>query len=107
MTTLEILKRAREIISKPENWTKGAYYSCRDGNTHHCLVGAIQVAHGGIESLATGVATMKTKDVCTFLSFSKNRNEALNAALRFNDGSTHAEVLALMDERIAQREEKL
>ena len=100
MTTLEILKAARELLSVPERWTKRVSARATDGKscpidspnaTCWCIVGAL----GKITDYAL-------PDECTDVL----REGLPGSLVSFNDAPerTHAEVLARFDEAIARLE---
>lgn len=48
MTTIEILRTARKLLSNPKRWTKYYFESTNDeGVTCYCALGALRVAAGG------------------------------------------------------------
>jgi hypothetical protein len=100
MTTLDVLKDVRELLSDPNHWTKGAY--ARDARDNFreprapdavkfCLLGALarfdaSEYEPALSRLAVGV-----------------QRRGQNATLaQFNDASSHEDVLALLDEAIAR-----
>lgn len=105
-TIIDVLRKARELIARPEGWTKRA--NARD-------------ARGGIVGVGSGRATcfcavgaLWHADAPNFHSVRALR-DALESVLpagvaieieAFNDdpGTTHADVLALFDRAIAAEE---
>lgn len=103
MSTVEVLKRARETISKPERWTQGAYardargYPIGVGHSDavcFCATGAI--ARGAPDPEARALAQMGVR-------IGRRPVEGLAA---WNDAPerTHAEVLAAFDSAIKRLE---
>ena len=92
MTTLEILKAARELLAVPERWTKGALARSQNGDDVNpksseaahsfCIVGAIGRSNIDYDSFD--------------LAYWNDAPER-----------THAEVLARFDEAIVKLEEKV
>lgn len=103
MTTLEILKAARELISVPERWTRDYYAKTEDGlnvasndprAVKWCALGAIE--RGGKHDRG---ASSDTEDFIEKLIGNPSRSLA-----SFNDSHTHPDVLALFDRAIAKLE---
>lgn len=94
-TTVEILKAARKLIEKPENWTKGEYYRPTENGYCYCAIGALAEAAGvdpdgevpGERELANALGS-----------------ENLWKVVEFNDSHTHSEVLDLFSKAIAAAE---
>jgi len=97
MKTKEILQKARDLISKPENWTQQQYAANKSGRTvdendpaacKWCITGAL---------IKVGDDKVKAWNYLhKFLGiFPAN----------FNDSHTHAEVLATFDAAIASCED--
>ena len=106
MTTLEILKSARELLSVPERWTKGVsakdkagFFIDRKSEAAHsfCVVGAI--GRSNIDYDSFDLACDHLRSVQPMVSSLANWNDAPER--------THAEVLARFDEAIAKLEEKV
>lgn len=99
-STAEILKAARKLIEKPENWTQGAF--ARDGKGRSesisrascfCIIGAIaKVAR-------TNLGSPVPQPVLKALGFTAHCRLA-----QFNDSATHSEVLDLFSKAIAAAE---
>lgn len=109
MTASEVLRKARALIEKPENWTQGALSRSPDGEVClpeereavcFCSLGAIErVCVTGEQPLAHTPAVGYLK--AALLA----RGESLQAPIaNFNDTHTHAEVLSLFDRAIAAAE---
>lgn len=99
-STAEILKAARKLIEKPENWTKGAFArsACKGrvrpkykGAICFCSIGALQRVSEGSYGDAIG-----------FLK--RELPEGFHGIMEFNDKSTHSEVLDLFSKAIAAAE---
>jgi hypothetical protein len=101
--TADILRKARSIIEKPENWTQGTFARDESGNAVnprasaavcYCSRGALNHVTGG-----DGVYDGEAYDVLLSLL----SDDYLGVA-DFNDTNTHAEVLALFDRAIDRAE---
>jgi hypothetical protein len=101
MTTLEVLKAAREKIADPAHWTKGEIARDKFGMDSMskspdacawCAMGAIWNVSPNVEVRAEAFNAL---DVQTYLGVPE-----------FNDSHTHPEVLALFDKAIAAEEAK-
>ena len=99
LTPLEILTRARKVISKRSNWIKGYFAKTRRGEecdgSHEnavkfCAVGALSRAAG-----KDYVATHKARWAARVLLDRESKN-----IVDFNDTHTHKEVLAVFDKVI-------
>lgn len=99
MTTSQILREARKLIEKPENWTQGAYARDKDGNEVDvcddaaccfCSMGAVALAAGGQQNGA-----LARMELTKF---------TLAGVAAFNDVYSHAEVLSLFSKAIAAAE---
>ena len=97
MSELQALKAARERISTPDRWTKGAFARSRDGNEVHftsssascwCAMGAL-----GIEAPS-----------CYAPSLSKSipKDSGAFTLAQYNDrpATTHEDIMALFDRAI-------
>ncbi len=103
MTTLEILKAARELISAPERWTQET--SARTPDGRRC--GALNA--NAVCWCSTGATLMFDPDNLGHFADSalgwQLMSDGYNDGVeRFNDTHTHAEVLALFDKTIARLE---
>jgi len=103
MTTLEILKAARELLAVPERWCQGVSAKDKAGvfvdrkrDTAHsfCIVGAI--GRSSIDYDSFDLACDHLRSVQPMVSSLANWNDA--------PGRTHAEVSARFDEAIARLE---
>lgn len=108
MTPVEILKAARELIAKPERWTRGCMARDELGNhvgvddpeaTCWCALGAISKASCCKDDDEWWIAAIPAEEVVrrkiVALGFT------MPAISSFNDSHDHAEVLALFDAAIA------
>jgi hypothetical protein len=92
VSTLDVLRAAREYISDPSRWSQGWY----DDGGAVCAIGAVNVAMG-------------RQPDCGEIS---EAEEALRSAVSgdsvvdFNDSHSHAEVLAVFHRAIAVEEAK-
>lgn len=98
MTDLELLRGIRELIAQREHWNRGSYGLDAQGRdvdlsnaTCFCLSGA-----------GAKVLGLDGPDSC----FEDRLSLALDVpeVIHWNDTHTHAEVLALLDRRIAELE---
>lgn len=105
MTNLEILKAARKLIEKPENWTQGEMAKTVDGYaTGYSSEKACKFCIAG---------AMSRVDPFWFISLRHRLYKHVVArgygtVEGFNDypDRTHAEVLAFFDEAIAAEEDR-
>jgi hypothetical protein len=97
--TVTILKAARDLIAKPENWTQGSYYEVKRGNHCYCALGAI--AH------VQGVTPTDDVEGSCWLALEVTDGESIigSHVANFNDTHTHAEVLSLFSKAITAAEE--
>jgi len=102
-TAAEILKAARTLISKPENWTQRAFARTKLGGggvatsyraVCFCTVGGLVKAIHDLE--ITGEEHPLSKLITYLETF------ITGEVADFNDSSTHAEVLELFDKAIAE-----
>jgi hypothetical protein len=100
-TTKDILIKAREIISDEKNWTQGIEARDKDGNAVayfnplaicFCSIGAVERA----AFLTNGDPARALCALTTGEIYYSNI-----AIAKFNDNSSHAEVLAMFDTAIA------
>lgn len=103
--TVTILKAARDLIAKPENWIQGAYARSEDGrdtmpydvsSTCFCSVGALFKA---------GADSFKFSELLPFEIRDAFGVMKENDLVKFNDTHTHAEVLSLFSKAITSAEE--
>lgn len=101
MNTHETLKAARELIAKPENWTRGAY--ARSALRRRVNIGSEKA----VCFCAVGaIKTVCDEDPFVEVPAYKALEDAFgNAPEEFNDCRTHAEVLAGFDRAIASTSE--
>jgi hypothetical protein len=118
-TPLEILTKAREILSDPQRWIKSAFASLDEqGEKCFCLDGALLQAGGAefidyaeevnkfrgwIEGDLTTVSEAENA-VNYVLDLAYNGTDRGHGIFAFNDapGTTHDEVLAVLDQAIVQ-----
>jgi hypothetical protein len=109
MTTLEIIKAARELISDPKRWTQGA--SARDdtGSEHYgsdkvavcwCATGAVSEVTKGLMFAKYVKAINLLDSVCPSVVDPDPDVPCLRPIAHYNDTHVHEEVLAKMDEAI-------
>ena len=123
MTASEVLRKARALIEKPENWTQGAYArgiddagkSIKDACSL-CTVGAVYAITndlwvGGekifqrvLYWLGSALAGLGEPPHDSAEKNSQKDGEHGLQVIAFNDTHTHAEVLALFDRAIAAAE---
>ncbi|HEY3499284.1 MAG TPA: hypothetical protein VGK73_31560 [Polyangiaceae bacterium] len=107
MDTLEVLEKARELISDPKRWTK-AYYATNDDSNwltpadqsacRFCMVGALaKVADTSVFQAEHSEAYNALADVVVY--------ELCEYVSVFNDRAEHHEVLAAFDLAIAKLKE--
>lgn len=107
-TPLEVLVKARNLISTPERWTQGAFARRADGTntdvddpkaTAWCSLGAVSKAGGfyGIQETIISGAVKLLREVL------RDRDARLTGIMCFNDAdkTTHETVLKVFDEAIA------
>lgn len=97
MTTVEILIAARALITPPDKWTQGEIARDDEGNaTSPTAMDAVcWCAQGAIAKVAGGHYL-----IGAFYARDTLRKVAGNKVFNFNDGHTHAEVLAALDRAI-------
>lgn len=103
--TLEVLQKAREIISKPENWIQDdlainaeneSVYVEDAGACKFCSIGACLRASYELRKKTGSCINAARSDLAATL---RARGLGESVAM-FNDNHTHAEVLTLFDEAI-------
>jgi hypothetical protein len=106
VTPLAILRGARELLAKPEAWTKGSCARNSAGLSTiatnndaccFCVVGALM--------RVSGDSHLGSRSAAFASNFLHKLSPALSAG-DFNDdpNTTHADILALLDKGIAQLE---
>jgi hypothetical protein len=99
MDMLKIIKDARNMIAKPENWTQGVCARDIDGNeigidspkaVCWCSLGALNEVYSDV-----------TYDGWWALINFLNQEVGFGHVATFNDSHTHEEVLAMFDKAIA------
>lgn len=92
--TVTILKAARDLIAKPENWEKGLFSNVKDGNRCYCAAGAIY------HSLGISIYQPLPREFVVALGF-ENESDIFV----FNDHANHEEVLGRFSKAITAAEE--
>jgi hypothetical protein len=108
---LKTLTGSRKLLSKPERWTKGAYYGNKasgnggkaDGFVNHedaftyCAIGAIRKVDGPGERAAKKLLALAISAL-----YYKNKRTTEDRVFRFNDkkNTTHEQILAAFDKAI-------
>lgn len=104
MKTIDILKKARKLITTSSKWTKGVLAGDKDGvpvppcdrrAVCWCASGAIIKAAGGVWK--AGPAWRPLEDLLFKMQW---RHSIPDSIPGFNDNSTHKQVLALFDKAI-------
>lgn len=98
MTTLEILKAARELISVPERWTQKESARHKNGNAIDWYdPNASCWCSSGALSKVFGSGSYRSLTNCSGIL-----NEVAGGSfVYYNDAHTHAEVLAMFDRAIS------
>jgi len=99
MTPSEVLRKARALIEKPENWTQGASARDAQGRQMWNAREANACARDAIGAIDTA-ATTHAEQVAARQALWR---ECVQITV-FNDTHTHAEVLSLFDRAIAAAE---
>jgi len=109
MTTLEILRAARELISDPAKWTQGAYARSSKGEELYygnnpeavcwCAYGALEKVSGQ-KTFSEVPGNKQLEESCP------NTNDNDLSVPAINDRLGHAAVLALYDRAIALAEQE-
>lgn len=112
MTTLEILKRARELIASPDKWIQGSWGATADsGPTHQnhrpcrfCVWGAVKVAAGAYGDSFDRESYQKS--YVAWRAVERMLAPGLTGGVQYNDlpTTTHADILALLDRAITAEE---
>ena len=106
MDTVEILKKARELISDESRWTQGWYAKNNNGAwtswigpdaVCFCSIGAM--AH--VSKDAVFVIESSPAFAALASAMQEDHDQHENVVAEFNDMHTHAEVLAAFDRAIA------
>jgi len=102
MTSVEILKQARELISDPSHWTQEAFARNKNGKACACLEeeGVKWCARGAIYKIGENIITVTALP----LMFLDRATGDEQTATYFNDTKTHKDVLELFDAAIALAE---
>lgn len=109
MTDLEIMKKARELISDPVHWTQEENSRNADLRATHptsktavcwCSNGAVTKAVFDLNyPLYKPLANKVFDGFCVFA-----RKHNIRSVIQYNDNHTHAEVLKLFDDYIKELE---
>ena len=102
-TTIEILKAARDLIAKPENWTQGHYAVDKFGDPTY-IGSERSVCFCSIGALATAGKFHISHEIPAEILSALGMDES--EIIRFNDEHSHAEVLDLFSKAISSAEEK-
>lgn len=109
MTTLEILKAARELLAVPERWTQGGGQRDHNGNLVNWDEPGItcRCVWQTLRFVSQPDMNMRIKYPAKY--YSVLGFKTLSELVTWNDAPerTHAEVLARFDEAIAKLEEKV
>ena len=116
MNTIELLKKAREVITDPDRWVQRRYGEAEGGRiltkvaaAHRvCAVGALYKAAGielGASENFEGMLGAKDELLKDIGSHEEEKYQNF-AITEFNDQTSHEEVLALFDTTIERLEEK-
>lgn len=106
MSDIELLKKAKEIISKPENWIQNAFARDADGDivssnspmaTCFCSIGALKNAWISGDDTFTKAVYYSALDRLNI----KTKGVGMTVA-RYNDqeGRVHADIMKLFDDAI-------
>lgn len=102
---LLVLKEMRELLARPDGWTKGAFSRERFLKDHHmhayCLLGAERHV-----LLRLGITPFKDLDGAKLSIRTAVKRRGFDDVINFNDNHTtrKKDVLALLDECIAELE---
>ena len=111
METLELLKKARELITDPDCWCKGRYGETEDGKVgkvtaaHRvCAVGALYKALD--KEIGCNYEDMlgAKKELLKDIGSHENEQYRTFPVTVFNDQTSHSEVLELFDTTIERLE---
>lgn len=93
---IEILKKARDLISDPMRWTRGDYEEHNDvGEACYCSLGAL--AH--VQDIPPADDIPCAEELA--MAISDGRETAGFWVARYNDENSHADVLKMFDSAIA------
>lgn len=100
MNTLDALKKARELIKDPSNWTQraSARNSAGESRSPSSSSACCWCASGALEKVCNKFFIGPWDALSRFTK--------MQTVITFNDSHTHAEVLALFDKAIAAEESK-
>lgn len=96
MKTSEILTKAKELISDPENWIKENYHQNKNGKECFCSLGAIARSEGVSNFNSSGTKAASILKEVVIDDLQEDQTFAI-----YNDEHTHEEVMAAFDKAIA------
>lgn len=105
MNTIDILKKARELISDPIHWCRGCFAKTASGERRYFLA---QDAHSWCAKGAVfhfALTLDHTEVAEAFLALEQAADTPFGVAM-FNDSHEHADVMAMYDRAIASLETK-
>ena len=101
-----MIKNARKLIERPENWTKGRYITMEADYLSYCAVGALKTARN---QLQREIAPHRHKEVydaywSAFPMFPNRLSDCM--LVKYNDKPerTHEEILTLFDQAVKNSE---
>lgn len=103
MKTIDILRQAKQLISKPENWNQGDWRKERDGQMCYCGMGALVAVVTGDEFDFTTNDINRAERLLSKAAGQLDNVHLshLNTFAAFNDRHTHEEVMQAFDLAIA------
>ena len=107
MTASEVLRKARALIEKPENWTRGAYGRNEHGRFTELRFSCSRCSAGAVLSVCEEVKLAQEDRALNLLREQTpgySEHWIHDPLVRFNDTHAHAEVLSLFDRAIAAAE---
>jgi hypothetical protein len=108
-STADILIEARDMISDPNDWCQGFMHRIRDdGEKQHCSLGAVEKVCSNVagkEVYGDFLDIIKDpfrtlRKAAETIGIPGSDKSPLDATARFNDNSTHEEVMDLFDQAI-------
>jgi hypothetical protein len=108
---VELLKRVRKMLARPKGWAKGSWELSNPDRSYpaYCLATACQVAAVEMDLVQPGMQLKYHTDVAneiSLLKLVKQRDSYSIPNFNDRDETKKKDVLALIDERIAQLEAK-
>ena len=103
MNTVELLKAAKAVIEKEENWTQNAYARNAEGEkvAGDSSSAVCWCSLGAFDKVSQGAVNSTWTDAVGILSYVSGDSIAT-----FNDSHTHAQVMVWWDEAIAEAERR-